>query len=91
MYVQPDIRLERLKKREYERYGDEILQGGSRYESNKDFLEWAATYDLGTRNGRSLSKHEAWLMNVPCDVIKINNNNNLADSIASVIEAIKEM
>lgn len=87
VYVPQDIRLERLKKREYERYGDNILPGGNKYEQTKDFLEWAAAYDLGTRNGRSLPKHEAWLKTIECPVIKIENI-ILNESINSVTNAI---
>lgn len=87
IYVPQDIRLERLKKREYERYGDKMLPGGAKYEHSRAFLEWAAAYDSGTQNGRSLQKHEAWLKMVTCPVLKIVNM-NLDDSVNTVIHAI---
>jgi adenylate kinase family enzyme len=87
VYVPQDIRLERLKNREYERYGDNIFPGGDKYEHSKDFLEWAASYDFGTRNGRSLPKHEAWLKTIECPVIRIVNNilNETIDSVTNAI------
>lgn len=88
VYVPQDIRLERLKKREYERYGDKVFLGGAKYEDSKDFLEWAAAYDTGTRNGRSLKKHEKWLQEIKCPVVKITNY-ILEDSINTVLESIK--
>lgn len=87
VYVPQDIRIERLKKREYERYGNRILYGGDRYEESSDFIEWAAAYELGTRRGRSLSKHEAWLKDVTCPVIRVENN-DLDESIQKVINVI---
>ena len=81
VYVPQDVRLERLKKREAERYGD------SRYEETRDFLEWAAAYDAGTRNGRSLPRHEAWLENVECPVLRIGND-FLEDSVKAVMNAL---
>jgi adenylate kinase family enzyme len=87
VYVPQDIRIERLKKREYERYGDTVLLGGSRYKDNEAFLEWAAAYDMGTRNGRSLPKHEKWLECIKCCVIRVVND-SLEDSISKVIKAI---
>jgi len=88
VYVPQDIRLKRLKKREYERYGDEILPGSKKYEDSKTFLEWAACYDAGTRNGRSFHKHEQWLSGLECKTIKVINL-SLEDSINTVIRAVK--
>jgi adenylate kinase family enzyme len=73
VYVPQDIRIERLKKREFERYGDRILPGGDRYQHSLDFIEWASAYDAGTGSGRSLSKHEALLKKVTCPVIRLEN------------------
>ncbi len=89
VYVPQEIRIERLKLREYERYGARILPGGDRYENSKDFIEWAAAYDSGTRNGRSLSKHRAWLTAVKCPVIEVVNY-DLENSVEQVILAIEK-
>jgi len=90
VYVPQEVRVERLKKREYERYGDEILPGGKRHESSNEFLEWAASYDAGTRNGRSLPKHEKWLESIECQVVRITNN-LFDDSVNTVIKVITDL
>ena len=64
VFVPSDIRLERLKKREYEWFGSEVDEDGKRYKTSQDFLIWAAAYDDGTRDGRSLPVHEEWLKNI---------------------------
>ena len=88
VYIPQEIRLERLKKREYERYGDEVLPGGSRYEQSKEFLDWALLYDSGTATiGRTLERHEKWLQGVKCDVLRIVNH-SLEDSINEAIKVI---
>ena len=87
VYVPQDIRVERLKKREYERYGDEILDGGSRHEATKEFIEWAAGYDSGLLAGRNLPRHEKWLAKLEVEVIRIVNN-SLEESIDAVLAAI---
>ena len=87
VYVPTDIRLERLKKREYERHGDAMLVGGTRHAESRDFLAWAAAYDDGNRNGRSLAKHEAWLKSIACTTIRIVND-VLDDSVDALISAI---
>ena len=81
-------RMERLKKREYERYGDAMLEGGSRYENSQEFLEWAALYDDGGMDIRSLMSHTEWLKLIECPVLRIVNN-VLADSVETVINAVK--
>ncbi len=45
LWIPEDIRLERLKVREYQRYGKDVLSGGSKYNQSKAFLEWASLYD----------------------------------------------
>jgi len=89
VYVPPDIRVERLKKREYQRYGDATLPGGSRYESTIEFIEWAAGYDSGLLTGRSLPKHESWLSGITCDVLRIVNL-DFDESVNAVVNFIVE-
>ncbi len=54
------IRIDRLKKRERERFGSRVDLGGDMYESHQEFLDWAASYDNGDVNMRSKSKHDEW-------------------------------
>jgi len=88
IYVPQAVRVERLGKREYERYGNEVLFGGKKYESTKEFIEWAAGYDSGLLTGRSLPRHEKWMEGLECEIVKIINH-SLDDSINEVIHAIK--
>ena len=87
VYVPPDVRMKRLEKREHERYGNDVLPGGIRHEATNEFLEWAASYDIGTFYGRNLHKHEELLKSIKCHVIRIVND-SLEDSVKRVIEAI---
>jgi len=87
VYVPKDVRVERLKLREKERYGDEVLYGGGRYESTKEFIDWAAGYDSGLFTGRSLPRHEKWMEGLSCKIIKIVNH-SLNESIDTVINSI---
>ena len=87
VYVPPEIRLERLKKREYERYGNEVNDGGNRHKETQAFLSWAAAYEEGSRNGRSLAIHEEWLKNISCPVQRVTNI-DLGTSIEAVKKAV---
>ena len=71
VYVPQDIRIERLKEREFKRYGKEVFPGGNKYEATKEFIEWAAGYDSGLLSGRNLPSHEKWIANLECDFMKI--------------------
>ena len=87
VYVPPEIRLQRLENREFERYGEEMLPGGRLYEKSQEFLLWAAKYDKGTGNGRSLERHENWLNNINCSTLRIDNI-DLKESAEAVVDAI---
>jgi adenylate kinase family enzyme len=72
IYTPADIRKERLKKREYERYGERTREGGDMYDEHIKFVEWAMAYDTGDINMRSLKLHEEWLKQIDCPVIRLN-------------------
>ena len=87
VFVPVDIRIERIKKREYERYGDRILPGNDRYELANELIEYARSYDTSD-GGRSLRKHENWLKSVNCPVLRINND-SFDKSVNAILDAIK--
>lgn len=87
VYVPQDIRVERLKIREKQRYGDEVLFGGTRYEATNEFIEWASGYDSGLLTGRNLPRHEQWLAELPCPTLRIIND-NLEAAVATVLTEI---
>jgi uridine kinase len=61
LYVDTDTRVERLLARETARFGY----------ADPAFLEWAAQYDTGPSEGRSLAKHRAWLAARTCPIIEL--------------------
>lgn len=48
-----DIRLQRLKIREREKFGSRIDIGGDMYDNHMKFINWAATYEDGGMDMRS--------------------------------------
>jgi len=89
VYVPQDMRIERLKQREVERYGQDVLPDGIRYESANEFIKWAAGYDSGLLTGRSLPRHEKWMDELDCEVLKIVNH-SLCKSVDMVMEAVRK-
>jgi hypothetical protein len=90
LYVPTPIRLERLRTREARRFGaDAIAPGGSMNQQAEEFIEWASHYDDGTREGRNLARHEAWLATLPCRVLRLDGTRQLADLVKEVCQALQ--
>ncbi|MET3507277.1 ATP-binding protein [Halalkalibacter oceani] len=86
LWIPQDIRLERLKQREFQRYGNEIVAGGSKHEQYKAFLEWAALYDSAGMEVRSKTLHESWLASLSCPVVRIEGDYSVKERVNSVLE-----
>ena len=75
LYVAAEVRVERLKRREIDRFGS----------ANPAFLEWAAQYDQGPSEGRSLAKHRVWLAARSCEVLELHGNLSVNERLAAVL------
>ena len=78
LYLPTDLRLERLERREIERFGH----------AKPEFLDWAASYDNGTAAGRSLERHLQWLSERACPVLKLEGDMPTADRLQRVLGAL---
>lgn len=67
-----DVRLERLRAREFAHFGHRIRAGGDMYQNHQDFLAWAAQYDAGDITMRSKACHDAWQVGLPCPVLTVD-------------------
>ena len=63
-YVEQDIRIERLLKREKQRYGNRIESGNDMYQIHKDFVEWAKRYETGEMDMRSRKSELEWMKEI---------------------------
>lgn len=68
------VRIERLKKRERERFGNRIDTGGDMFENHREFIDWAASYDSGGLDMRSKAKHDEWQKLLRCPQILLDGN-----------------
>lgn len=80
-----DIRIERLKKREYKRFGERIRPGGDMYDEHIEFIEWAKTYDTAGTDQRSRAMHDEWLHQVLCPVIKVDGTKPIEELICYIL------
>jgi len=78
------IRLQRLREREKQRYGERIDVGGDMHDISKAFMAWAALYDTADENTRSLVMHENWMKRLECPIIRV-------ESLQSVNELVDEV
>lgn len=87
IYTPFNLRMERLIAREEARYGTEALEpGGAHYDAHMAFIEWAASYDTGGPEIRSLKMHEAWIERLRCPVVRVSG----VDSTETQIEQVSD-
>ncbi|MEZ4453038.1 MAG: AAA family ATPase [Nannocystaceae bacterium] len=83
-----EVRLARLRAREAATFGAEnIAPGGAHHQEYVDFLEWAARYDHGDREGRSAPRHRAWLAELTCPVQHVDGTRPPAELAAEIAAA----
>jgi len=74
LWIPPDLRLERLRRRELERYGDVIHRDPDRKAQYDEFLAWAARYDDPAFTRRSRATHEGWMTTLTCPVLRLEGD-----------------
>jgi adenylate kinase family enzyme len=79
LYLDAKVRVERLRRRELERFGT----------ADEDFLIWATQYDEGTREGRSLPKHRAWLSTRSCAILEVSGNLSVEERLKIVLQELR--
>ena len=87
--VPVDVRLSRLRDREARHFGlDAVASGGWRHRETEEFIEWASHYDDGSREGRNLVRHLAWLGALTCPVLRIDGTRPVPDMVRDIVAAL---
>lgn len=86
LQVPTEVRLERLRRRELERFGEALRPGGTMHENHQEFIAWAAHYDDGTLHGRSLPRHEQWLGGLTLPVLRLDGTRPTEALVEAVLE-----
>jgi adenylate kinase family enzyme len=87
------VRMERLVRRERERYGAaRIGEGGDMRAQHEEFLAWARRYDDGGTDVRSRTMHEEWLGLLPstCRVLRLDGTRPADELVDAVLSADSE-
>ncbi len=92
LYLPNEIRIERLKRRELDRYGDIIYTDPKRAKQFNDFIAWAIDYDYNTGlANRTLDAHNNWLKQTKNPVLKIIGNKTLDEKLNIILNELVNM
>lgn len=89
LYIERDIRIKRLVKREKERFGDRILPGNDMYENHQAFITWAESYEDGDLNMRSKKSEIEWIKEAKRKVLKIEKEMPIKEELELVINSLR--
>lgn len=76
--VPKDIRLQRIKNRSYQKFGNRMLPGGDLYEQEKRFFDLVES--------RSEKTVEEWLNTINCPIIRVDGTKPVEENISHIIE-----
>lgn len=88
LWIPHDLRMARLAAREVARYGAAIEPGGAMHAASAAFMTWAAGYDEGGLEIRSLRIHNDWLAALPGPVLRLEDAATVDDNLAAVLRAL---
>ena len=87
LYVEPDIRVQRVHNRALEHFGGRILEGGDLCENHMRFLESNRRYEKdGSPN---LHGQRKWMDEMSCLKLELDGTNSLENNANIIIEKWK--
>ncbi|MDQ0454337.1 AAA family ATPase [Rhizobium paknamense] len=89
LWLDPAIRMARIRRREAERFGPRIQPGGDMFEASQAFLAWAEAYDRAGLEHRSRASHEAWLSRRQTPVLRLDSARPLRELLLDVLERLR--
>ena len=90
LWLPQEIRIERLKARELEKFGDIIYTDADRNKQFNEFINWASRYDDNTARGRTLQAHQQWLSTSPYPVLELEGDMSIAERAAQVLKKLQQ-
>lgn len=76
-----DIRIQRMKNRYFQKFGNRMLSGGDLYEQEESFFDLV--------NSRAEDTVEEWIKCLKCPVIRIDGTKPIKENVNFIIEEIK--
>jgi len=78
-----DTRIERIKQRSYEKFGERIREGGDMYEQHLSFVDFASS--------RSLTPIEQWAETLSCPIIHVDGTEDWRTTAARIAGQYHDM
>ncbi len=91
LYVEKNTRIQRLVKREKERFGDRILQGNDMYDNHRAFIKWAESYEDGGLDMRSIKSETKWIKEAKCKVLIFEKEIPIKEELKLVLESLRSL
>ncbi|MVM37446.1 AAA family ATPase [Spirosoma sp. HMF3257] len=88
LWIPPDIRLDRLRKREFARYGSVIYENEHRNRLFEEFIDWASGYDNPLSTRRSLVVHENWMQKLTCPILDLRGDYTVQERLDAVTKQL---
>ena len=79
--VPKDIRIERVKNRSFQKFGNRMLSGGDLYEKEERFFDLVKSRDENIV--------EKWVQSLKCPIIRIDGTKSIEENINVIIERIQ--
>lgn len=79
--VEKAVRMERVRKRSFQKFGARMLPGGDLYEQEKGFFDFVESRDVRTV--------EDWLKRLSCPVIRVDGARPIAENINYIAERVQ--
>jgi uridine kinase len=78
-----EIRLNRVKQRSYDRFGDRVLEGGDMYEQEQGFFESIVT--------KNMEKTDEWVKGIDCPIISVDGTKPIDETIKLLLAKLGEL
>lgn len=86
LHLEQPVRMQRLSKRERQRYGNRIDPDGDIYLQHQEFMRWAESYDLAKAPTRGFDLHESWMQHLSCPLLRLDSNQPIGLLVREVLE-----
>ena len=81
--VPKDIRIQRVKNRSFQKFGERMLLGGDLHEQEEKFFDFVKS--------RSENTVEEWVQSLKCPVLRIDGTKPIEENVDFIMEQIQEL
>jgi adenylate kinase family enzyme len=79
--VSKDIRIQRVRNRSFQKFGNRMLMGGDLYEQEERFFEFVKS--------RPENTVEEWIHSLKCPIIRIDGTKSMKENVDFIIEQLQ--